>query len=62
MTTRTQNIRDMVWAHVYALRYERATAAGMSDEDAKDCADAEADLAIDALRPGHLPPSDDEDE
>ncbi len=38
MTTRTQNIRDMVWAHVYALRYERATAAGMEQGDAKEIA------------------------
>lgn len=43
--TRKQMIRDMVWAHVYALRFERAQAAGIDDDEAVRLADSAADAA-----------------
>ena len=43
--TRTQTIKDMVWAHVYALRFERAQAAGIDDDEADRIADSAADAA-----------------
>lgn len=43
--TRTQTIKDMVWAHVYAFRFERAQAAGIDDNIAADAAGDAADMA-----------------